>query len=191
MTRLAGDAIASADLDGETMQSLAGQLTDMVMCWRCDIPHQQHCGNVQAVQTEHVPVIEVSALKIRGIFSEGIDMAAPITNANDTYSIKLTEKLTELESSGTYAPNKTALAASLRAFIADSLPGSRARRSSLRTATCLRATCSSRASCRASPTSSTWSLPSSRRPMSPSTTTSGTTATGRERSTAHTWSALS
>ncbi|PNY22501.1 Uncharacterized protein TCAP_07118 [Tolypocladium capitatum] len=125
MTRVMGDPIASANMDEATMKELAGQLGDIVTSWRRNIPAQPHCGNIRlphdGVEAGDIPTVTSSALEIRGVLQEGIDVAEPITNANDYYRIKLTDKLRELETSHTYTPNRS-LAAPIRAFVAEKLP---------------------------------------------------------------------
>lgn len=125
MTRAAGAPMATADLDEATLEDLAAQLGDIVTSWRRNIPAQPHCGNVRLPRDEAgtggVPTAQSSALEIRGILHDGIDVAEPIANANDYYAIRLADKLRQLETSSTYVPNR-ALAAPIRAFIADELP---------------------------------------------------------------------
>ncbi|POR39067.1 Uncharacterized protein TPAR_00744 [Tolypocladium paradoxum] len=125
MTRVTGCPIASTDLDEATMKDLAGQLGDIVTSWRRNIPAQAHCGNIRlphhGVGAGGILTVKSSALEIRGILQEGIDVAEPITSANDYYRIKLTDTLRELETSNTYAPNRS-LAAPIRALIAQKLP---------------------------------------------------------------------
>ncbi|KND88251.1 hypothetical protein TOPH_07054 [Tolypocladium ophioglossoides CBS 100239] len=125
MTRVEGDPIASADLDEAAWKWLAGQLGDIVTSWRRNIPAQPHCGNIrlphEGVEAGRVPTVRSSALEVRGILQEGIDVAGPIAYSSDYYRIKLADKLRELETSNTYAANRS-LAAPIRAFIAEKLP---------------------------------------------------------------------
>ncbi|RSL88749.1 hypothetical protein CDV31_016007 [Fusarium ambrosium] len=91
-----GSPIPTADLSDAILTSLAKQLGDIV-----------------------VPAVDGTALTIRDIIQEGIEVNNPITTANEYYQLRLTDKLRELETTNTYAPNRS-LAETLRAFISDS-----------------------------------------------------------------------
>lgn len=114
----------TADLDDAILTDLAKQLGDVVACLRQDISPQKCCGNIclphRKLGEQSVPVVDSTALTIRDIIHEGIEVDEPITTANEYYRLRLTNKLQELENPGTYATNRS-LAETLRAFISEQL----------------------------------------------------------------------
>ncbi|KAM5341389.1 hypothetical protein ACJ41O_014420 [Fusarium nematophilum] len=124
MSRLPGSPIPT-DLDDATVTDLAKQLGNIIACMRRNVPPQKRCGNIRLPLKkpgeQSVPIIDGSSLTIRDIIQEGIKVDEPITTANDYYRIRLTEKLRELETSGTFAPDRT-LTKTLRAFMSEKLP---------------------------------------------------------------------
>ncbi|UPK92833.1 hypothetical protein LCI18_003768 [Fusarium solani-melongenae] len=125
MTELTGSPCVTTGLGDATIMDLGRQLADIVSCWRHYIPAQKHCGNIRLPYHEsdggNIPQVDSSALTIQGILQAGIDVTEPITNINDYYRIRLAKKLWVLESSDTYARNRS-LAEPIRAFMHDILP---------------------------------------------------------------------
>lgn len=125
MSYVPGNPVPIADLNDATLADLAKQLGDIVACLRRDVPPQKRCGNIRLPQggfeEQSVPVADSTTLTIRDIIQEGIEVDEPITTANEYYRVRLTDKLRELETSDTYAPNRS-LTETLRAFISEHLP---------------------------------------------------------------------
>ncbi|KAH7243835.1 hypothetical protein B0J15DRAFT_501205 [Fusarium solani] len=125
MSYVAGSPMITADLSDAILTDLAKQLGDIVVRLRRNIPPQKRCGNIRLpsrkLGEQCVPVVDGIALTIRDIIQEGIEVNDPITTANEYYRLRLTDKLRELETSNTYAPNRS-LAETLRAFISEQLP---------------------------------------------------------------------
>ncbi|PHH84876.1 hypothetical protein CDD83_1241 [Cordyceps sp. RAO-2017] len=121
MTRLPGEPLTSVSLDDDDPEEagagVAAQLADMVATWRHQIPAQRHCGNVGLGRAGH----GTDGLEIRGFLADGIESAEPVAGVNAFYRLRLADRLHELESAETYAPNRR-LAAPLRAFMAETLP---------------------------------------------------------------------
>ncbi|OAQ85278.1 protein kinase-like protein [Purpureocillium lilacinum] len=125
MSQVPGNPVAVDDLDQATLAQLGGQLGDIVASLRQNVPPQQYCGNVLLPHgdpgSHTVPRLDGSSLTIRDILQEGIKTDEPVTSANAYYKLRLEDKLRELETSATYAPNRT-IAQPLRAFISETLP---------------------------------------------------------------------
>ncbi|KAJ4202404.1 hypothetical protein NW759_015391 [Fusarium solani] len=125
MSYLPGSPMPTADLSDAILTDLAKQLGDIIVCLRRNIPPQKCCGNIRLpprkLGEQCVPVVDGTALTIRDIIQEGIEVNDPITTANEYYRLRLTDKLRELETSDIYAPNRS-LVEPLRAFISEQLP---------------------------------------------------------------------
>ncbi|UNI24849.1 hypothetical protein JDV02_010567 [Purpureocillium takamizusanense] len=125
MSRVPGGPVATDDLDQATLAQLGGQLGDMVASLRQNVPAQKHCGNICLPPgdpgADTVPRLDGSSLTIRDILQEGIKTGEPVKSANAYYRLRLEEKLHELETTDTYAPNR-AIVQPLRTFISETLP---------------------------------------------------------------------
>lgn len=120
-----GGPMPTADLSGAILTDLGKQLGDIIARLRRNIPPQKHCGNIRLspenLGQQRLSVIDSTALTIYDIIHEGIEVNDPITTANEYYRFRLTNKLRKLETSNTYAPNRS-LAETLRVFISEQLP---------------------------------------------------------------------
>ncbi|KAJ6437344.1 hypothetical protein O9K51_09898 [Purpureocillium lavendulum] len=125
MSQVPGVRAADASLDEATLPDLGRQLGDMVASMRQNVPQQAHCGNVRLPpvepRSEGVPSLDSADLTIRDILQEGVKVDEPIASANEYYRLRLTDKLRELQTSDTYAPNRS-LVEPLKTFISDTLP---------------------------------------------------------------------
>ncbi|KAH8729918.1 kinase-like domain-containing protein [Ilyonectria robusta] len=125
MSHIPGNPMPIADLNDATLTDLAKQLGDIVACLRRDIPPQKRCGNIRlpqgGIEEQSVPVADGTALTIRDIIQDGIEVDEPITTANEYYRVRLVNKLRELKTTDVYAPNRS-LIETIRAFISDQLP---------------------------------------------------------------------
>ncbi|KAL6849286.1 hypothetical protein ACO1O0_008822 [Amphichorda felina] len=125
MSQVPGVPMPVAELDEETLKDLGRQLGDIVASLRQDVPRQNYCGNIrlplEKIGRQGAPLVDGADLTIRDILPDGIKVDEPITSANQYYRLKLTDKMRELETSNTYAPNRYLLGP-LEEFISKTLP---------------------------------------------------------------------
>ncbi|OAA81984.1 Protein kinase-like domain protein [Akanthomyces lecanii RCEF 1005] len=133
MSRLPGIPLSACDdLDDATRLDIMRQLAAMAASWRTKVPAQAFVGNIQFHQpTAHAAepdfVITDNAgpqpqnLVVRGILVDELRIATPITSVTQQYTLKMEEKLKQLESNDNYTHNRH-LAPEIRSFITDTLP---------------------------------------------------------------------
>lgn len=134
MVRLPGVPLSACedDLDEATRLDIMIQLAGIAASWRTKMPAQKFVGNIQFHQSmihaaEPDFVITDNAgpqpqnLVVRGMLVDEIRIATPITSVAQQYTLKMEEKLRQLESNDNYARNRH-LAPVMRSFITDTLP---------------------------------------------------------------------
>lgn len=133
MSRLPGTPLSARDdLDDAARLDIMRQLARLAARWRTDVPAQRYLGNMQF----HRPSVHAAEpdftitsnagpqpqdLVVRGILVDELRITTPITSVTQQYTLKMEEKLKELESSDNYARSRH-LAPAIRSFITDTLP---------------------------------------------------------------------
>lgn len=133
MSRVKGTSMSDLDLDEETMARLMVDLADIVAEWRTTTPAQKYVGSLRFCDSEDMkgeePDIQLGEagtasgldMVVRGILIDGIKFTHPVLDPAEYHAIKIREKMRELQTSNTYARNRT-LVPKLEAFVNDTLP---------------------------------------------------------------------
>lgn len=116
MSRLPGAPLSVCDLDEVSRLDIMRQLAGVTASWRTDIPAQMFIGNVQFHQPVHASEPDFVIVKnsgprpqnlvVRGMLVDELRITTPITSVTEQYTRKLEQKLTLLETSDTYRPNR-------------------------------------------------------------------------------------
>lgn len=133
MSRVKGKSLSDLQLDEPTMSRLMVDLADIVAEWRTAIPAQKYVGSLRFCSSEDMkrekPDIQLGEagtasqldMVVRGILIDGIKFTHPVLEPAEYHAIKIREKMKELQTSDTYARNRT-LVPKLEAFVKDTLP---------------------------------------------------------------------
>ncbi|OAQ98067.1 hypothetical protein LLEC1_02318 [Akanthomyces lecanii] len=136
MSRLPGRPLSACDDDDDLTEAMRldimRQLAGMAASWRTKVPAQEFVGNIQfhepAVHDAEPDFIitdnagpQPQNLVVRGILVDELRIATPITTVTQQYTLKMEEKLKQLQQSDNYARNRH-LAPVIQSFITDTLP---------------------------------------------------------------------
>ncbi|TQV98419.1 Protein kinase-like domain [Cordyceps javanica] len=131
MSRLPGQPLSACDLDESTRLNIMSQLAGIAANWRTKIPPQKHLGNIQFHDQVHASAPDFTItnnsgpephnLVIRGILVDELRITTPITSVTQQYTLKIEQKLRQLEGSEEYSQNRH-LASEIRRFITARLP---------------------------------------------------------------------
>ncbi|OAA73799.1 Protein kinase-like domain protein [Cordyceps fumosorosea ARSEF 2679] len=131
MLRIPGKPLSTCDFHEATRLDIMRQLAGIVASWRANIPAQKYIGNIQFHQLLHdsepdFTITENSGpgpqdLVVRGILVDELWLTTPITSTVQQYTLKIEQKLEQLDTSSDYAQNRH-LAAQIRSFVTNTLP---------------------------------------------------------------------
>lgn len=124
-TKVPGTTVSVSDLNDESCRVLGRQLADIVSDWRHNIPSQPRCGNIKLPPQDESKEMEGKATKdsliIQGIVMDNFEPPEPVQTVNTYQKLRLGEKMRELATTDTYAPNRHLLPI-LQKFIDNDLP---------------------------------------------------------------------
>ncbi|KAH8887633.1 hypothetical protein GQ53DRAFT_749703 [Thozetella sp. PMI_491] len=129
MSRAKGLTVSDLDLTPSEWAQIGSQVAGLAATWRERIPRLPMCGGicfgkeaVAGVELRPGPDPDRPLLQLKGIIGENLTLNHPVTNAVEYQTVKLSDKLEQLESSETYATNRSSLAPATRDFISNTLP---------------------------------------------------------------------
>ncbi|KAJ3497437.1 hypothetical protein NLG97_g1905 [Lecanicillium saksenae] len=131
MNRMPGQPLSTCEFDEATKMDIMRQLAGIAANWRTNVPAQKHIGNMQFHRPIHNSESDFTIsnnsgpepqnLVVRGILVDELRLTTPIASVVQQYTLKLEQKLKELESADSYVQNRQH-AAGTRRFIEETLP---------------------------------------------------------------------
>lgn len=127
MSRVPGESVSRFNLDADGMRDVMLLLADIVTQWRTQIPPQKFIGNFQHRSSNSESELSVGTdrnelnMVIRGILLDGINITEPLHRPDQYHRIKIEEKIKEIQTSETHAPNRH-LIPKLQDFLDKTLP---------------------------------------------------------------------
>ncbi|KAG8413351.1 hypothetical protein J3458_012925 [Metarhizium acridum] len=92
-------------------------MADIAADWRRNIPAQSHCGNLKLCRDDK----DTHGITIQGIVMDSVEPPEPLRTVNAYQKVRLAEKMRELATKDTYAPNRH-LPPILQNFVDNQLP---------------------------------------------------------------------